>query len=160
MDSTRVDQMAVGQVLMLDASREYRRIADEIEKWWYIDFPQARFRMDQESALFASSYLEGGFGEMIAALLLPAIHAARNAEMRSEWQMQALRVIEAIRMHAAETGALPQSLGEITVVPPPLNPITLEPYQYRLDGQTAVLELPFSDGMSGLAWRFEITLAE
>ena len=160
LDTTRVDQMAVGQVLLLDASREYRRIADEFEKWWYIDFPQARYRMDQESALFPGNYPQGGFGEMIAALLLPAVQAARKAEMRTEWQLQALRVVEAIRMHAAETGALPQSLGEITVVPPPLNPVTLEPYQYRLDGQTAVLDLPFSDGMSGIAWRFEITLAE
>ena len=80
--------------------------------------------------------------------------------MRTQWQMGALRVVEAIRMHAAEAGTMPRSLDEIKIVPVPLNPVTLAPYQYRLDGQTAVLDLPFSDGMPSVAWRFEITLAE
>jgi hypothetical protein len=80
--------------------------------------------------------------------------------MRLDWQLNALQAIEAIRMHAAETGKLPQSLQEITIVPVPKNPATEQDYQYRLDGDTAILELPQSDGFTGVAWRYEITLAK
>ncbi|MCH8840132.1 MAG: hypothetical protein IH831_05545, partial [Planctomycetes bacterium] len=157
---TRVEAMAVGQVMLIDAAREWRRIADAYEKWWYVDFPQAREPMREGDRVFRGGRLEGGFGRMLAKVLLPAIRSARNAEMRTQWQMGALRTVEAIRMHAAEAGSLPRSLDEIKVVPVPLNPVTLKPYQYRLDGQTAVLELPFSDRIANVAWRFEITLAE
>ncbi len=160
MDRELVEAMAVGQVMLVDAAREWRRIADEYEKWWYVGFSQAREPLREVDKVFRGSRLEGGFGRMLARALLPAIRAARNAEMRTQWQMGALRVVEAIRMHAAEASMLPRTLDEIKVVPVPLNPITLKPYQYRLDGQTAVLDLPFSDGMPSVAWRFEITLAE
>jgi hypothetical protein len=97
---------------------------------------------------------------MLATLLLPAVEAARAAEARLDWQTRAIQIVEAVRMHAAHSGALPTSLDEIEVVPVPLNPATNKPFQYRLDGETAVLDLPFSDGFAGVAWRFEITLAD
>ncbi|NOY29688.1 MAG: hypothetical protein GXP28_05795 [Planctomycetes bacterium] len=156
----RVEKMPVGQVLAIDAAREYRRIADEQEKWWYVPFPVARHRMKEAGRRFYDVGLQSGFGATLASLLSPATRAARTAQARHEWQMNALRVIEALRMHAAETGRLPESLDEIQIVPVPENPITTHPYQYHLDGQTAVLELPFSDGMPGVASRYEITLAD
>jgi hypothetical protein len=63
-------------------------------------------------------------------------------------------------MHAAETGAFPKSLDEITAVPVPLNPLTNKNYVYWLDGEMAVLDMPRSDGMPGIAWRFELELAK
>jgi hypothetical protein len=81
--------------------------------------------------------------------------------VKLDWQLNGLQTIEAIRMHAAETGKLPTALSEITVVPVPKNPVTEQPYEYRLDGDTAVLDLPASDGFpGGIAWRFEIQLAK
>ena len=73
---------------------------------------------------------------------------------------EGLRRREAIRLHAAETGNLPASLDEVTVVPVPKNPVTNEDYAYRLDGDTAVLELPASDGFPNVAYRYEIILAK
>ncbi len=67
-------------------------------------------------------------------------------------------MIEALRMHAAATGSLPNSLDEIKSVPVPNNPVTGKPYVYRMEGETAVLDMPFSDGMTGMAQRFEIQI--
>jgi len=159
-DRDRVETMAVGQVMLVDAARECRRIADDYEKWWYADFLQGREGVRETQEVFRNDRLDRGLGSLLAKVLLPALSAARNAEMRVEWQMRALQIVEAIRMHAATAETLPRSLDEIDVVPVPLNPVTLKPYQYRLDGQTAVLDLPFSDGIRTVAWRFEITLAE
>ena len=80
--------------------------------------------------------------------------------MRVERQINALQVVEAIRMHAAETGRLPECCDKITAVPVPLNPMTGRPFEYRLDGELAVLNLPASDGDANNAWRFEIALAK
>ena len=160
MDVERVEAMPVGQVMMVDAAREYRRIAEEYEKWWYVPYPAARERMDEADRAFYTGKSQFGLGHGMASVLLPALEAMRRAQVRSQWKKNALLVIEALRMHAAENGALPRTLEDIDCVPVPKNPITENPYVYRLDGETAILELPFSDGMPGVAWRFEITLVE
>jgi hypothetical protein len=144
----------------VDAAREYRRIADEQEKWWYVPYRDAQLRIGEfdQAELEDASPLNAG--RTMVNLLLPAIQAVHKAQIRFVWRKNALLVLEALRMHAAETGSFPKALYQIQVVPVPLNPITNEPYEYRLEGQTAVLELPFSDGMPGQAKRYEMTLAE
>ena len=160
MDAARVEKMPVGQVVLIDAAREHQRIADEIEKWWYVPYPLAKKRLRRAVREgFGNRQLSDGFGPMITDLLFSALQSAWTAQMRLHWQMNALRVVEALRMHAAETEGFPASLEDVQVVPVPKNPITEQPYIYRLDGETAVLELPFSDGIPGVAWRFEIRLA-
>jgi hypothetical protein len=160
MDAQRVEQMPVGQVIAVDAAREFRRMADELEKWWYVPYRVARERSSKAEQTVFRDKLSGGYGGMLAALLLPALNAARSAEARIEWQTDGLRVVEAVRMHAAKTGSLPASLDEIEVVPVPENPVTGKPFEYRLEGDTAKLELPFSDRVPSAAWRFEIKLAK
>jgi hypothetical protein len=159
MAADEVEAMPVGQVIAIDTAREYRRIADEQEKWWYVPFGEAKRNRQRAQAVFEGPQTIN-FGKMIANFLLPAINSARNAQMRQDWQKNALLTLEALRMHAAETGAFPESLEEISVVPVPKNPITGQSYVYRLEDGMAVLELPFSDGMPGMAWRFELKLAQ
>ena len=159
MDAGEIERMPVGQVIAIDAAREYRRIAQEFEKWWYTPFSVARERGADPDG-FLRDRFQGGYGRILASLMMPALSSVRNAQMRLDWHLNALQTVEAIRMHAAEAGTLPQSLAEIKVVPVPKNPVTEQDFKYRLDGDTAVLELPASDGFPGVAWRFEIKLAK
>ena len=99
--------------------------------------------------------ISGGFGKMMAGMMLPAVAHIRSAHVRVQRDIDALRVIEALRMHAVETGKFPAALSDISVVPIPSNPQTGKPFQYRLDGDTAVIELPH---LSGYAKRFRISL--
>ena len=78
----------------------------------------------------------------IASLLMPAMNAARSAQERLTRDLAEMQLIEALRMHAAETGKLPGSLDEVTIVPVPNNPATDKPFLYSLDGKTAVLKCP------------------
>ncbi|BBO30530.1 hypothetical protein [Lacipirellula parvula] len=160
MEAAVVEAMPVGQVLAIDAAREFRRIADVMEKWWYVPVAQLKGVAIDSEEFRGGSSLEGNFAKAAAQVMLPALRSVRSAEVKLEWQLNALQTIEAIRMHAAQTGKLPAALDEIKAVPLPLNPLTGKPYQYRLDGDTAILELPSSDGISGSAWRFEIKLAK
>lgn len=154
-----VEAMPVGQVIAVDADRQYRVYANEFEKWQYVPYPMAKSHGEKLDALLARNALESGAGGMLARLLLPALTSVRSAQLRVERQLNAIQVVEAIRMHAAETGRLPETLDQITAVPVPLNPMTDRPFDYRLEGKMAVLELPFSDGAVNNAWRFEIQLA-
>ena len=159
MDLEKVEAMAVGQVLLIDAKREYLRIANLMEKEVYLPFPTSDERTDKIEDLMLSnqSQITGGFGQIFAGMLLPALQQVRSAQVRTEREVDALRVIEALRMHAAKTGKFPTKLSDVSVVPVPNNPATLKPFEYRLDGETAVIELPRSDGPR-YAKRFRISL--
>lgn len=163
LDQQRVEQMPVGQVLAIYSKRIYDRISQSYEKAMLVDFTDAnRFEQQAEQLIGDSRLLgEGPDREFlpIASLLLPAVQAARAAEIRQQREFAALRVIEALRMHAAENnGELPNKLTDVTCVPVPLNPATNGPFAYYREGKTAVLELPKSDGLHN-AVRYEITIA-
>jgi hypothetical protein len=164
LDSDSLDRMAVGQVMAIYTERTYETFADDFEKAWYVPFWEMRERGAAiNKRLGGANPLSGSPDREvlpIASLLLPAMQAARAAQVRLEREIAALRVIEALRMFAAgHDGRLPDRLDEIVEVPVPLNPATGKPFVYRLEGTTAILELPSSDGSPGYSRRFEIEIA-
>ncbi len=165
-DVDEVEAMPVGRVLTLYTSQVYQDIADRLEVAHSLPFAQSRAVYNQaEQELQARGPLSNHPDrELIplATLLLPAVGASRAAEVRTDRTIAALRVIEALRMHAAQNeGALPQSLDEVTCVPIPKNPATDAPFVYELkmiDGKSvAFIECPISDGIR-LAYRYELTI--
>ncbi|MEQ8848338.1 hypothetical protein [Botrimarina sp.] len=160
-----VEAMAVGQVLSLYSSGVYRRVADELKKLVLMPFPEARRRPNiVERAFDGLTPVFGGENREIiplASVFLPAVEAARTAEVRVARDVAALMVIEALRMHAAQNdGRFPRSLEDIACVPVPQNPATGKPFLYHLDGRTAVLDLPDWEGFPGYSRRYEITIQD
>jgi hypothetical protein len=164
-DKADVEKMPVGQVLSLYSARVYQTVSDDMERTYYVPFSQAQ-RLDDEAnrkLREAGVLTSNPVRELvpIAQLLLPAVNAARSAEVRLERDLAALRVIEALRMHAARNdGQLPKTLEQVTCVPVPLNPATDKPFIYHLKNETAVLELPDWEGFHGYTRRYEITIAK
>jgi hypothetical protein len=71
---------------------------------------------------------------------VPALEAVMRAELRLDRQIAALRVIEALRIYAAEhNGALPEALDQITEVPVPDDPAIGAPFIYRAADSAAIL---------------------
>lgn len=146
MEREQVEAMPVGQVVAIHTARAHRYIYDEMFKWTLLPYGQARGRFSETEKRLRE---EGYFGvsginkEMlpIASLLLPAVKQAWYAPIRLERQFAALRVIEAIRMHAkANEGELPASLEDIKVAVVPIDPLYDEGFIYKVDGDTAILE--------------------
>ena len=159
-DPEKVEAMPVAQVIMINMGRDITKSSQRMERWIYQPFNVAYKGMMQEEEALAKRQREGFAmrpGEAIASMLLPATQQVYSAQMRIQRDIDAMRVIEAIRMHAAETGSLPATLDEISVVPVPVNPATNQPFSYQLKGGTATLELPRSDGIV-YSKRFEIRL--
>jgi hypothetical protein len=66
-----------------------------------------------------------------------------QAETRLDRRVAALRVVEAIRIHAAANdGKLPDTLDEVTIVPVPIDPATSTPFEYIREGEAARLTCP------------------
>ncbi len=165
-DTDAVEAMPVGQVLALYSSRVYQDIADKMEVAQSLPYPESRAIYDEADRDLQQRgpYSNHPDRELIplASLLLPAVGASRDAEVRLDRTIAALRVIEALRMHAARNdGELPKSLGDVTCVPIPKNPATDKGFVYNLeqiDGKaTAVLTLPRSDGITQ-SYRYELTM--
>jgi hypothetical protein len=164
MDRQLVEQMAVGQVMAIYTERLYQQFASDLEKLWYMPYSEMRTRAKQiddalrDARFFGPNPNREVLG--IATFVLPAMQAAREAQVRLDRDLAALRVIEALRMYAAShNGNLPESLDDVSEVPIPLNPATGQPFLYRLQGATAILDLPASDGIPGYNRRYEIQIA-
>ncbi len=164
MDRERVEQMAVGQVIAIYTARMNAKYGDDFQKLWYLPYPEMSQRLnEQDKTLSRIGPLGKGKNREVipmSSLLIPGIQNSRQAEVRAERQVAALRVIEALRMCAANhNDTLPTKLSDITDVPVPVNPATGKPFVYHLDGKTAVLELPPSDQIPHGNCRYEIQIA-
>lgn len=165
MDRDQVEKMAAGQVLAIYTERNYQRFADDFEKVWYMPFWESQNRSEEVEDTLTNSRLMSGAADReiipMVSLLLPAIQAARAAQARLDRDIAALRIIEALRMYAAgNDGKLPSKLDDIKQVPIPLNPATGKPFVYRLEGETAILDLPLSDGIRNYGRKYEIQIAK
>jgi hypothetical protein len=164
-DAERLEKMAVSQVVAIHMQRVVRELSDEFSKGAYLPTAQRdEFYAELEKRIQRDRLMGPNSREVIpiASLLLPAVGSALSAQTRLDRDFAALQTLEAIRAHLAETGALPQKLSDITVVPVPLNPATNEPFAYRLVDGKATLEVPPTrKGMSPQSGkRYEITAAK
>ena len=151
-----VEAMPVPQVILLYTVQNYDEIRDDMFKWLALPYPEARRGLEQ-----VDRKLRDGSGcEIIplARLLLPALQALKQCEARTDRNLVALEVLEALRIYAADhDGRLPDSLKDITEVPIPLDPLRGEPFVYQRQGNTAILESPFPANPN-LRLRYEIQL--
>lgn len=85
----------------------------------------------------------------LSRLLLPAVGKVTMASARTERRLACLRAVEALRLHAARTGAWPKTLAEVTAVPVPGDPVTGKAFDYRVEGDVAVLHGPLLTGKEG-----------
>jgi len=137
MSATGVEAMPPAQVLLLHMSHYYREVRDDVFKQGYLPPAQARLlHTDVEKIL---KNLPDTEAARVPGLFLPAIHKILLANLRIERRLTLLMAIEALRMHAAKNGQLPDKLDQVTIVPVPNDPGTDQPFEYQRDGQTATL---------------------
>jgi hypothetical protein len=153
-----VDKMPPAQVLLLYMSHYYHEWRDEVFKTTYLPLPEA-IRLNQTMDNHMKKSVADTEAGRLAMLLLPAIPKVALSEARIERKLAMLRVIEAMRQHAAQTGKLPDKLEDVTIVPVPDDPANGKPFEYRLDGATAMLSsrIP-AEKLEVTGLRYRITL--
>jgi hypothetical protein len=152
-----VEQMPAIQVVLLHSKAEMERLRDDILKWASLPYWEGNEGLKRaEDAL--NSACESQQGLTLLFSLVGSIRRAHTAPMRMDRRLAALRCIEAIKLHVLDTGKLPAKLDDIKSAPVPADPMTNQAFDYRLEGQTAILTAPLNGLQRGNGWRYEIVI--
>ncbi len=157
----QIEAMSVAQAVGLYLFEEFDHWRDEMLKWMYLPYWQAHeYIGEADKAL--RNLKSDPLAAVLPRLLLYNIGRAFLHDFRLRRHIAALQCIEAIRMYAAaHEGRLPAKLSDIRAVPLPLNPVTGEPFGYRVDGDKASLDAPAPAGYQLRDSRlYEITLTQ
>jgi hypothetical protein len=154
--AAEVNAMPVAQVILLYTVQIYNEASDDQFKWYFVPGAEAARGQEQAERHFDATIRPKEIIP-VAALLLPASRWAKEAETRCEWTVAVLRILEAMRLYAANhEGQWPDSLSDITEVPIPKNPYDGGNFIYHREGNKAVLTAEM--GPRNWHQRYEITL--
>ncbi|MBX9628619.1 MAG: hypothetical protein K2X82_32780 [Gemmataceae bacterium] len=130
-----VGKMSRLQVYLTDEYLQYETLRDDLLKWTNVPFWKVPPDVDGRVKGL------GGF-----AALLPAISKVVAARVRIQQRIDLLKVVEAVRLHAAEHGgAVPSSLDAVALPLPP-DPVTGKSFGYEVqDGKAVIRGTPPPD---------------
>jgi hypothetical protein len=153
-----VEAMPVAQAVMLYSMATFAQLRDEQFRWLCLPYAEAAelARRDEQR-----SSKEAANREIIplAQIYLPSLRMVFSAGARTDRRIAALRLIEALRLYAADhEGRLPAVLSEITTVPVPIDPVTGKVFEYAQTGDTATISSPPTDKSKQSGLRYEIKM--
>jgi hypothetical protein len=159
--AAQVEAMPVLQRGLLYRWRQFVDVRDNLFKWNLLPDEEAGERLHRvqfEVVLGRDSDIGAAFSEA-----LPATVSCLAANLRKQREINLLRTVEALRMHAARSGGWPKTLADVTVVPVPIDPVTGNPFDYSVVGRQATLSAPSKEqlpqfGRQFFAIRYELTL--
>jgi hypothetical protein len=157
MSAQKLDAMVPAEMLLHYLSNFFHEQSHDLYKSAYLPYSQSRSRFTEAEKRLKS--LPDTEAATFPRLFLPAIPKVFMAQMRIERKLAALRVIEALRLHAVNSKQLPNKLDDAQIVAVPNDPGTDKPFEYHLDGQTATLisRLP-GEPLEITGLRYRITL--
>ena len=136
----RMDELSDVEIVLRAADLNVRRSRDGWLMWSLI--PQEdwkEYEGERRAALMQSS--KGmDVGNVLARMLSPAVEAVNKAQRRALQTHHLVMTFEALRIHAAESGELPESLDALRPVPARRDSISGEHFKYiRTTARKAVL---------------------
>jgi hypothetical protein len=159
----QIEAMPPEQVVLIYSFDRFRHWQNHLFKWYGLAYWQAREGIERAETEFGRIRKEGDYGEGVPFTeIVPSFARACFILARADREIAALRCIEAIRMHAAASdGKLPRRLEDITEVPIPIDPVTGKGFDYKVTGDTAVLEALAPKGaLPGDGVRYKLTIAK
>lgn len=138
MSAAEVEALPVSFVTLRWQIESYQRYADEVFKWTSLPFFEVEPVMERVWPAMAEE-MQRAQSQQPMLMVLPAINNSFVSSVVFERRFALLRVMEALRLYAAEHNAFPGSLAQITTLPVPNDPVTGQPFEYRLDGEVAVI---------------------
>jgi hypothetical protein len=144
-----VEAMPASRAILLYSGLAFERLRDDSYRAARLPYHQAvRFyQADQEQREQAQPSIDPlRLGEMFS----PAAQALHRSMTVGQRFIELLRAVEAIRDFAQSHDRLPESLEEIEALPVPINPVSGEPFVYRLhDDQPSRFTLETRDSAAG-----------
>ncbi|MFO0841753.1 MAG: hypothetical protein U0797_05040 [Gemmataceae bacterium] len=154
-----VEALPVVQAVALFMLEEYDRVRDEFVRCTLLPPWQGYAEMEKVERAELPRARESG--NVLIALLMPAMVKVYGAQMRVDRNVAGYRTAEAIRLFIGKHGRVPATLGEVTEVPLPTDPFTgkgLDAW-YSVKNDKAVLDVPPTPGMPArLGKRYEFPI--
>jgi hypothetical protein len=147
------NSMHEDQAILMYFGGNYRDLYDEVYKASYLPFPRAEeFYRHGHERLYA---VKQGPLDLFARLIAN-IEAGHRSEAMLDRKVAALRVVEALRLHAGIAGELPKSLDDVKIVPIPADPVSGKSFEYSVTGDMATIEGAMPKGALGLTYRITL----
>jgi len=140
LDDQQMKTMPEDEIVLRALVGQYTDMRDDLYKLGYLPWRDVQSRRQEAERRLAS--VKAGPLTVLAELQASVTNSL-DAQTRLDRRVAVLRVVEAVRIHAAaQDGGLADALNQITEVPVPEDPATGKPFEYRRDGAAAVLTLP------------------
>ena len=141
--AAEVEAMPVPQVVLLYTMQTYDELRDDCCKCLWLPYPEALKWLEQAKKQPGDNPLASReFGHLAA--YAKRLLITKRASARIDRNIAALEILEAIRLYGASHDAqLPERLSDITEVYLPSDPLRGEPFLYRREGNSAILESPY-----------------
>lgn len=156
MQKEQVNRYGNAQAIFLAMKLHYERTRDEYFKWMYAPAPDSLKKLIQvESVMIEQKNHSLGPWTRMPCSLLPTLVGVKKASIRMQQNHAIIKAIEGIRMYgASHQGALPADLSQLPV-PATLDPATMAPLEYQVDGAAATLRTaPVAGIRSEISIRF------
>jgi hypothetical protein len=132
----RAWELSAAEAVLRASLLHLARVRDSWVKWTLLPEENwLQYKSEQANAIKAAASNSDPVSSLVA-LLTPAVDAARRAGRRTEQTRNFVLSIEALRMHAAQSGELPDSLEQLRPVPCWTDAITLKPFGYHRTSPT------------------------
>jgi hypothetical protein len=153
MPAREVEKMPAIQVVVVHFLDGYDRLRDDVLKWLALPSWQAHGPLQKMDRQVRAARAEGN---MLVALLFPALLKVHAAQLRTERIVAGLRGAEALRLYAAaHQGKAPAKWADITDVGDPIDPFTGKSIGafYKVENGKGVLDVPPPPGQSPVLGR-------
>jgi hypothetical protein len=130
-DAKKVAAYLPGQAVLMDEKLTFDAERDEVAKAALLPYPV------MEKALAGLTLKKGDEGLFLS--LVPATVKVKVRHTRLAQRLAMLRVVEALRLHAAEKGEFPARLADVAV-PLPADQFSGQAFEYKVEGGKAHLK--------------------
>ena len=137
--SANAKDLAAAQAVLLATQLRLLRTRDDATKWILLP-TDMKINIEEVFGGRHQDLRTVDVVTVLTGLLMPAMRAANSASHRSVQQQHLWMTIEALRMHAAHRGELPQTLDDLQPVPALPDAISQKSFGYeRTSPTTATL---------------------
>ena len=158
-DAAEIESMPVAQVILLHTYRQYRTVTELDYRTTLVPYHESK-PLAALAAEHLRSELERGESLPLTSRLHVDLTLGRAADIRIRREHALLMLLEALRWYGAEhQGKLPATLADLSPIPVPIDPSTGQPFEYRLEGDRAIVTSPESLG-APFPFRYEIRLID
>lgn len=155
----RTEELSNSECVLRATVLEVKRMRDAWIAWSYLpDYLNEKYSVERDKLLNDAQGSLPSPAKMILLQILPAFDSVTAAELRGIQKHNLLQTLEALRMHASQSGELPTTIENLHPVPALQDPITQRNFVYTRSSPTTATIQRSPTRQGDLSTELKITL--